>query len=105
MKIIIEIDDKGAGTYQQDDEEPRPCTMTNMSQSTEVKPIHMLGSPAAIEFLRSPNMQVDLSLHVSLPRPEKATPLPEKTAWPPAQTESVWGYRNYCDCGICYEEE
>lgn len=108
MKIVIEINDEGVGTYQQGNNEPQPCVMLNMSQSVEQHPVYMLGEMAPLTFVRSPDMKVELSLNVMLPRPPAAerSPMPETTVWNPDDyCENDWHYCDYYDCNECYEEE
>lgn len=102
MRIVIEINDEGVGTYQQGDQEPQPCVMLNMGQSIRTTPIYAIGSPHPVEFLRDSNMQVDLSLSVMLPRPEPPPRPLEMAVWDPADD---WHDCDYYDCEYCYEEE
>ena len=100
MRIVIEVDENGVGTYQQGDQEPMPCFLTNIGQSIRTTPIYSLGSLQAVEFLRDSNMEVNLSLSVRLPQPEPK-PVLDMAGWDPDEYEE-------CGCELCwgpYEEE
>ena len=75
MRIIIDVDEAGVGTYQVDDQEPIKCALVNRQMSRDVKPVFSItGALGVTDFLRSPYVDYTISLQLFDPPPAMSPP-------------------------------
>jgi hypothetical protein len=68
MRIVIDIDENGFGTYQHNDLPPAQCALRGFSQSVETKPIFEIGRPnSPLMILRDNAVNVLINLSVDSP--------------------------------------